>query len=542
MTDATAAALTGRLPDRSDDVVRGLSEAFRPSHVDALPNSVCWYRDRWLISADIWGDRRLAQFDASLGTWSAFPAPAGWIRRPMTVGGDHLSLLWHEHHADQGRQLELRGDRWETVVEGVDEFTVTDWNGRQVSSRDAGGSATAWAAGGEPIRLVARPDGPQAIVGPGWEIPIPPGATLSHLSPSPDRSTALAVVRRGSNHQAVVVSLHTGQAVNSEPLRHVVQPISAWLDETRVVLVVEEWPSLVPVVWDWARASLDRAWALGSIGTVRSVAATPGGTCVVALGTPSAQRGISLLDDTSPLDQATGSQEVRFSVVRRGDQLLPCVVHEPSVSCRGTVFFLPGGPHLPIWGDYASLAGALSEAGWRVVRVNVRSSGLRQAEYRPAGPVRFGVDDVADLCTVIDALADGPVVTMGMSYGSYIAALAGELSDRCVGVAVLGGFLHPDDLVGTGHAGVRQFAELAFRDRPPLGADHLRKRYFIAHGELDARIPIAAVERHRSRMDQELTFVPLEGEGHVIRTDRGARLTYPSLIRWLSELTSARRW
>ena len=128
---------------------------------------------------------------------------------------------------------------------------------------------------------MARPDGPQAIVGPGWEIPIPPGATLSHLSPSPDRSAALAVVRKGSHHQCVVFPLQTGRAMSREPLRHVLQPISAWLDDTRVVLVVEEWPSLVPAVWDWSRASLDRAWAVGSVGTVRTVAATPGGRLLV---------------------------------------------------------------------------------------------------------------------------------------------------------------------------------------------------------------------------------------------------------------------
>ena len=103
---------TGPLPNRSDDVIRGLSEAFRPSHVDFLPNSICWYEDRWLISTDVWGDRRLGQFDAGQRTWTEFPAPGGWIRRPMTAGPDGLCLLLHEHHADQGRQLALRGGRW----------------------------------------------------------------------------------------------------------------------------------------------------------------------------------------------------------------------------------------------------------------------------------------------------------------------------------------------------------------------------------------------------------------------------------------------
>jgi dipeptidyl aminopeptidase/acylaminoacyl peptidase len=216
------------------------------------------------------------------------------------------------------------------------------------------------------------------------------------------------------------------------------------------------------------------------------------------------------------------------------------MVHEPLVACRGTTFFVPGGPHVPVWGEFASLARALTEVGWRVVRVNLRSSGLRQREYRPEKPIQFGVDDVADLCAVIEELADGPVVTMGMSYGGYVSALAGELSDRCVGVAVLGGFLHHDDLAGTAHAGVRQFAEFAFQNRAPLRADRLRKRYFIAHGELDTRIPVSAVLRHLSRMDQEATFVSLDGEGHAIRTDRGARLAYPPLLQWMDEIRDGR--
>ena len=74
MTETTL-PLTGRLPDRSDEVVQGLSGAFRQSSVDYLPNSVCWYRDRWLISTDIWGDRRLAQFDAGRREWVEFPVP-----------------------------------------------------------------------------------------------------------------------------------------------------------------------------------------------------------------------------------------------------------------------------------------------------------------------------------------------------------------------------------------------------------------------------------------------------------------------------------
>lgn len=534
MTEATRHLLA--LPDRADDVIGGLPEAFRRSHVDFLPNSVCWYRDRWLIATDVWADRRLAQFDPNARAWTEFPTPDGWIRRPMSAGGEQLSLLRHDHHADYGQQIALRDGGWDVLEDGVDEFAITDWDGQRLAHRGPEGNAAALAAGGEAVQVMSQPDGKSAITGSGWTIPIPPGATLAHLSPSPGRDAMLAVVRRGSSYQAVVFSSRTGRALSPQPLRKIVLPTSAWLDDTRVVLCAEEWPSIVPYVWDWSRGSLARGWTSDVVGTVRSVAAAPDGTCLAAVSTPVSQRAPRLLDDSSPFEPTTSFGEVRCEVVRRGNQLLPCVVHEPPIPCRGTTFFVPGGPHVPVWGEFATLASALNELGWRAVRVNLRSSGLRQPEYRPEKPVRFGVDDVADLCAVIEALAEGPVVTMGMSYGGYVSALAGEASDRCVGVAVLGGFLHHDDLAGTAHPGVRQFAEFAFRDREPPGSDRLRKRYFIAHGELDTRIPMPAVLRHLSRMDQEATFVSLDGEGHAIRTDRGARLAYPPLLEWMEEL------
>lgn len=527
------------LPDRSDEVISGLSEAFRQSQVDYLPNSVCWWRERWLVSTDAWGDRRLGQLDPTTQTWTEFSTPDGWIRRPMAEHGDHLSLLRHDHHADYGQLLTFRDGRWVTLEEKVDEGEISDWDGQRLAHRGVEGNAAAFAVGGDVVQVVTQPDGKSAIAGPSWTIPLPRGVTLFHLSPSPDREAVLAVVRSGGSYQIVVFSTRTGQALSTRPLRMVVLPTSAWLDDTRVVLCAEEWPSIVPYVWNWSNGDVERVWGSDVVGAVRSVTVASDGTCAAAIGTPARPRTLRLLDDTSVLERLPGG-EVRHVVVRRGDQALPCMVHEPPGACRGTAFFVPGGPHIPVWGEFTSLTNALNEAGWRVVRVNLSSSGLRQPEYRPKGPVRYGVDDVADLGAVIEDLADGPVVTMGMSYGGYVSALAGELSSRCVGVALLGGFLHHEDLADTAHPGVRQFAQFAFLDRAPLGAERLSKRYFVAHGELDTRIPMRAVLRHFGRMDQEATFVELDGEGHAIRTDRGARLAYPPLLQWMDDIRGGR--
>src|SRR5258708_34086976 len=68
MTGATTPLVAG-LPDRPDDVVAGLPDAFRPSQVASLPSSICWHRDGWLSSTHVWGDRRLARYETSGGAW-----------------------------------------------------------------------------------------------------------------------------------------------------------------------------------------------------------------------------------------------------------------------------------------------------------------------------------------------------------------------------------------------------------------------------------------------------------------------------------------
>lgn len=515
------------LPPRGEGVLGALPEPFRQSQADYLPNSLCWYDGSWLVSTNAWGDRRLARLDHATGAWVEFDAPEGWIRRPMAVHGERLCVLRHAGNADRGDVLTLREGRWDSVATEIEEGAVTDWNGVAVTGRDERGNATAWS----PTGTVVGVSEAGVLGGSDWKIPIPSGATVTHLSPSPDRSAALVVVRVGGDYQGHVFSLRDGRSLSRTSLRHTLLSTSAWLDDARIVVVAEEWPRLVPLVWDWQRGTLDRVWDDVEFGVVRSVAAGQGGTCVMAVATPYTARAVRQLGTA----QRGGPGHVRSVVVRRGGQLLPCLVHEAFGDCQGTAFFFPGGPHEPVWGEYAPLAQAMNEMGWRVVRANTRSSGLRQAEYRPRQPTRYGTDDVADACAIIEALAEGVVVTLGMSYGAYLATRSGELMDRCRGVASLSGFLHHDDLTGTAHPGVRRFVDFAWRENPPDDPPVLTKRYFVAHGELDRRIPIAAIEGHLPRMRRQPTFVRLDREGHALHSDRGARLTYPALLDWLRE-------
>jgi len=523
------------LPDRSDDVLGDLPESFRLSHVDYLPNSICWHDGSWIVSTDAWEDRRLARPDAT-GEWAELPTPPGWARRPMSATGADLAVLVHPGSADSGDMLARRRHGWERLAAGVEEHAVTDWDGVHLACRDEAGHASALDRSGNVVRVVAA-NGVQCLTAESTrlDIAIPRGATLAHLAPSPDREAAVLVVRRGTSYQTQVFSLVDGRPLSRHSVRLPVSAPPVWLDSGRVVLVAEQWPSLVPLVWDWAGGRLDQLWPRSVIGTVRSVAVAPGGACTLAVCTPWLPRSPVLLADVEAVASRKGDADVHPLVVTRGDQKLPCLVYEPAAPCRGTILYFPGGPHEPVWGEYGALAHALRERGWRIVRANVRTSGLRENAYRPRGPVRFGVDDVDDACALIDEFDDGPVVTMGMSYGGYIASLAGERQPACRAVAVLSGFVSTRDLHGGEHRGVQEFASFAFRPPPPEPAT-LTKRYFVAHGELDRRIPIDAVATHARRARNEFTLVPLPAVGHAIHSDHAARLTYPPLLRWLDDV------
>jgi len=235
------------------------------------------------------------------------------------------------------------------------------------------------------------------------------------------------------------------------------------------------------------------------------------------------------MGDLAVAAQGNADREVRTAVVTRDGQQMPCLVYEPAAALRGTVCYFPGGPHEPMWAEHSAFSQAMNDDGWRVVRVNVRSSGLREQRFRPAGPMRYGIDDVRDALAVIDELGEGPVVTMGMSYGGYIAALAGQESDRCRGIVVLSGFLSRRDLDRSRHRDVRRFAREAFAEVPPEPKE-FTKPVFVAHGAADARVPLDAVLAHRT---PGFTVVELAETGHAILSDHDARRTYPSLLTWL---------
>lgn len=501
--------LIPRLPDRAPAVVAGLPASFTPAEIDSLPGSVCWYDGAWLVSTDAWADRRLGRLES--GAWSPFPAPAGWARQPITGPDGSLAVLVHERNDDHGRLFRRTpGEPWGLVADPVEVGAVTDWDGRHLARRAEALPGTGVNRRGH-VRL------------PSGTVAVPPGCTVTHLVSSPDRRLLLIVVRRGGTYRAHVHDRRTGKQCSPAPFRGVVHGRPLWLGDDRIVLTVQRWPSLVPVIWSWRRDRTEFPWPESLVGTARSVAAGPGGDCVTALSTPTTPRRLTALDRPVPSTAQT-------PVVHNGEQLVPCVVFEPAGRPRGTVVYFPGGPHEPIWAEYSHLSRALADAGWRVVRVNTRSSGLREHRFRPRSPVRYGVDDVADSLAVIDALGTGPVVTMGVSYGGYLAAMAGERSPRCRGIVSLSGFFGRRDLDATTHPDVRRFLGDVFPGPPPGEPRRLTRPVFAVHGTADTRIPIDAV---RARAGAGFTLLEMPGQGHAVISDHDARTAYPPLLDWL---------
>jgi pimeloyl-ACP methyl ester carboxylesterase len=522
------------LPTRLPGVLGDLPTPFGASQIDGLPGSVCWFNGSWLVSTDAWEDRRLGLLDQRSGIWQEDDAPAGWIRQPIVADDGTLAVLVHERNADCGHVYVRRAGHWDGIAQGVGIGAVTDWDGLRLAQRDDDGQATALTRTGHLIR-VEQGDGPPRIVigGTRAAIGLPRGATVTHLAPAPDRELMAAVVRRGSAHQTQVFCLRTGRALARTSFREPVHSRPMWLDADRIVLLVERWPSLVPVVWDWRHDEREYPWPRRLMGTVRSVGVAPDGTCAAAVSTPEVARRLCSLDDLDAVAVRGADREIRPVVVTTTDgQRLPCLVFEPSSTPRGTVLYFPGGPHEPMWAEHSAFSLAMNDEGWRVVRVNVRSSGLREEGFRPVRPVRYGVDDVQDAVAVIEALGAGPVVTMGMSYGGYIAAMAGQQSDRCRATVVLSGFLSPRDLDRSEHPDVLRFVREAFVTAPRAPAA-LTKPVFVAHGSADPRVPIDAVRAHMSRARAGSTIVELAGVGHAILSDHDARLTYPTLLAWL---------
>jgi pimeloyl-ACP methyl ester carboxylesterase len=196
------------------------------------------------------------------------------------------------------------------------------------------------------------------------------------------------------------------------------------------------------------------------------------------------------------------------------------------------VLLFHGGPNGSHFASWSPIAESLQLAGWRVVRPNIRGSAVRDSGLRPGLPDTYGVEDLADAVTVLDAFADDRMVAGGTSYGGYLAGRVAAVTGRVSGVFMIGGFLRFTDLRASEHPFTRAFLRSprvreTLDDRPDPG-----QRYLIIHGERDERTPLTALTRNLPVLPHA-EVVELPGEGHGLTTDAAARTAIPALFEWL---------
>lgn len=379
-------------------------------------------------------------------------------------------------------------------------------------------STDAWS--GRHLAVLSRGRWRRLTAGDEWHrVPRWTGA-LEHFSGGPDDEPFVvetvsvqgdqvaSVVRRGWVRRVAL----NGVVADLPPIVE----LGPWLDASSLLVVRERWPARLPFAWDTGTGAL-RPLLAGGVASGFQRAGSVVGFTWTAGGRP---RRLEL--DFS-LRFGTTARPV---VVPGPVCPLPCLVHDVRAP-RGTVVLLHGGPngaHLDTW---SPLVDSLVLAGWRVVRPNVRGSGLLDETLRPPRPERYGVEDAEDVCAVIRSLAVGPVVVGGTSYGGYLAVRTAARSASVRAVFLLGGFTAASDLSDTTHPAVRAFLSAAtFAPDTPLPP----VPHFVAHGKDDPRIPFDAVASHPYPAGS--AFVAFDG-GHGVRTDAAARTVFPALFTWL---------
>ena len=165
---------------------------------------------------------------------------------------------------------------------------------------------------------------------------------------------------------------------------------------------------------------------------------------------------------------------------------------EPADASRGVA--VVAHPH-PLFGGtmdnkvVQTLARALVQCGWTVVRFNFRGVGASQGEHDA------GLGEAQDMLQVIEQVAPhGPLAVAGFSFGSFVAShVLAQLPHRDVEKVVF---------VGT--------AAQRFTVAPIAPALH--DKTLVVHGEVDDTVSLASVMDWARPQSLPVTVVP--GGGH----------------------------
>jgi pimeloyl-ACP methyl ester carboxylesterase len=495
--------MTCRVPplrDRAPEIVDGLPYPFALSQFDGFEPAFALTPEGPVGSTDAWSGRQLARLDG--GRWVPVTSGAAWHRAPRWVGNE-LTYRVFPDPADE-------------------------------SGYDA---ALGTGAAGSNLGPDPDPAEDPALRG----LPLPATARVHSVQTNPEAPERVAVLlRRGPASRLLCFDRAAGD--HPSTLDAVVE-LGPWISRDELVVVQERWPGLLPYCWHVGTGELRPlvAQAPLAVGDVQRC-----GEVVGFSWTSSRQpRRIELFER----EEIRGGAPVRLHpdspagpvpraarpvLVPGPGCALPCLIQEPEGEPRGTVVLLHGGPNGAHRATWSPLADSLTLGGWRVVRPNVRGSGMLDPALRPPRPSRYGDDDVEDVDAVIRRLGTGPVVVGGPSYGGYLAARAARELPGVRAVFLLGAFLAVADLAGVTHPAVRAFLTAAgdrfVPDSPPARVPH-----FVAHGSDDPRIPAAAVTGHAGQLVDGSEVLLMPGEGHGVQTDAAARLAFPALLRWLAD-------
>ncbi|GII61697.1 hypothetical protein Skr01_17820 [Sphaerisporangium krabiense] len=496
------------LPDRSPEITGSLPAPFRRAQLDAARPAFALTPAGPVVSTDAWSDRHLALL--ADGRWTRLTSGSRWNSRPEWTGGRLVAEVFQDLAAEQASSLPI-------PLTGV-----------RAEPEHAGPRAVLTADG----RAVAHP-----VAG---EVRLPPGATAECVVPALPGHDRIALLLRQGRARRVV-------CVDRDGVTHWDGPVTSagpWLSEHEVVVVLEAWPGRVPHAWDVRSGTLRRLVEPAQIvvddvradgdlvGLSWTSAGQPRRLELVEAGRLAAGEQIRL----SPVPPGPGGLPSAVSTVFEGSHCpLPTLLRDPPGQARGTVLLLHGGPNGSNLATWSPFAESLALAGWRVVQPNLRGSGLIDPAVRAPLPERYGVDDADDALSVLRRTAIGPVVVGGMSYGGYLASRVARIAAEVRGVFLLGGFLHPSDLAGSGYPQVKAFLRTAagrFAAHDPFAA----VPHFIAHGERDPRIPAEAVRTHLDDLPSGSQWIAIENEGHGMLSDYAARRVFPPFFSWLDRL------
>lgn len=485
-----------------------------------------------VVSADAWGDRRLGQLIGS--TWRQFSNVPGWFREPRALSGERVGALRHEKGDETAEAVIINGNAFEPFGERRWRLgEIAAWSASGITAIPSSGHVPGQLGSGYSVKMTRR-GATLRVALPNGTLVLPKGVLVTDIVASPDDELLAITLRHQARTRLLVVQTESGKVVAQ--LDRTVEGRAAWSGRDTLIALESRWPMQMAIAWHVVRGLVKDLVEFPPYGGAIRSPTSNEALLAFAISSPNLPRSlvsapVDSVWDIAPLrlpHEMTGVTAVTIS----GEAgPIPCVVRRSPRGSDGLFVMLSGGPQESVWPEFSPLADALNLRGWDVVQPNLRGGSMRSPLATPGLTARYGVDDLADVGSVIRTFEHKRVVVGGSSYGGYLAARAGAAFPRVIGGVVLSGFMEMSDLRASRHPQVREF--LGAFIEPGRKEPDPRVPLFVAHGTDDERIPIEVIDSRVRTLSDHSQYVRLIGEGHAVRSDQAARETYPSLFAWL---------